>query len=264
MITLNGISVPVTKFPDGTHQVWKLPQDAFHPVVNAEHFIEWKYENDAEIFQIVQLVDLIREVSEEKDISLMLPYFPYGRQDKPVANDATFAKRSFVLILDLCQFKKIYTWDIHSDVGNPYNLVNTLPHLHGLQDALQPRTIIFPDKGSFDRYFYLVESKGTLLRVAAEKIRDAATGKIVQITLPDITLIDPPVLMIDDICDGGATFVELSDMLQKFGIQKHDIHLFVTHGIFSKGTEYMFRHYFGRIFTIKGEVNESSTLHGCL
>ncbi len=263
MISLNGLAVPVTKFPDGTHQVWKLRQEAFHPNVHG-HMIEWKYENDAEIFQLVQLVELVRAVAKEKEISLLLPYFPYGRQDKPVANEATFAKRSFVRILELCEFRKIYTWDIHSEEYNPHNLVNTLPHLHGLQDEIQPRTVIFPDKGSFDRYDYLVESKGTLLRVAAEKIRDAATGKILRITLPGIEDIEPPVLMIDDICDGGATFVELSDMLQKFGIKKHDIHLFVTHGIFSKGTEYMFRHYFGRIFTIKGEVNESSTLHGCL
>jgi ribose-phosphate pyrophosphokinase len=263
VIKLNGLSVPVTKFPDNTHQVWQLPPAAFLPI-GYGHTIQWDYENDAEIFQIVQLVDLVRAMSKMQEINLSLPYFPYGRQDKPVRNNATFGKRSFVRILNLCQFTRIYTWDIHSKEGNPHNLVNTLPHLHGLQDAIQPRTILFPDKGSFDRYDYLVEANGTL-RVAALKERDPSTGKIFELTLPGIDQVEPPVLMIDDICDGGATFVELSSMLQKFGIKKDDIHLFVTHGIFSKGTEYMFKSYFGRIFTLKGEVtNESSVMYRCL
>lgn len=44
---------------------------------------------------------------------------------------------------------------------------------------------------------------------------------------------DKNLLIIDDICDGGGTFIQLAEKLKGLGAAK--IGLFVTHGIFSKG-----------------------------
>ena len=47
-------------------------------------------------------------------------------------------------------------------------------------------------------------------------------------------------LVLDDICDGGRTFIELAKATS--GIQ-FDLQLAVTHGIFSKGREELNKYY---------------------
>jgi phosphoribosylpyrophosphate synthetase len=43
-------------------------------------------------------------------------------------------------------------------------------------------------------------------------------------------------LILDDICDGGATFLAVVEALKKrVGLPIMEFHLFVSHGIFSKG-----------------------------
>ena len=54
MIKLNGVEIKPTIFPDGTSQVWKIDD-----ISTDVQVIEWEYENDAEIFHICQLAELI-------------------------------------------------------------------------------------------------------------------------------------------------------------------------------------------------------------
>jgi ribose-phosphate pyrophosphokinase len=73
--------------------------------------------------------------------------------------------------------------------------------------------------------------------VYCNKKRDPETGKLDGFSIYDY---DPnpnsngtELLIVDDICDGGGTFVGLAKKLREAGAKK--VHLFVTHGIFSKG-----------------------------
>ena len=50
-------------------------------------------------------------------------------------------------------------------------------------------------------------------------------------------------LIVDDIIDGGRTFIELSKELVRKGIDKSQINLYVTHGIFSKGFTELDKHF---------------------
>jgi ribose-phosphate pyrophosphokinase len=53
--------------------------------------------------------------------------------------------------------------------------------------------------------------------------------------------------VIDDLCDGGGTFIGIAQELRKAGITQ-PLYLYVSHGIFSKGLEVLFQH-FDQIFT---------------
>ena len=59
------------------------------------------------------------------------------------------------------------------------------------------------------------------------------------------------ILIIDDICDGGMTFKLTAERLKELGAK--EVHLYVTHGIFSKGLETLRESGIDRIFTRKGE-----------
>jgi len=68
--------------------------------------------------------------------------------------------------------------------------------------------------------------------VYCEKIRNHLDGSIDKVSVGgDVNGKD--LIIIDDICDGGRTFIALSEELKKNGAR--DIYLYVTHGIFSNG-----------------------------
>ena len=78
----------------------------------------------------------------------------------------------------------------------------------------------------------------------AGKVRETKTGKITATTFEgDVE--GRKLLIVDDICDGGRTFIELAKVLQAQGAQ--EIYLYITHGIFSKGLEPL-KPYFQQIY----------------
>lgn len=78
----------------------------------------------------------------------------------------------------------------------------------------------------------------------ASKIRDSKTGKITDTTFHD-EVKGRKVLIVDDICDGGRTFIELGKLLREK--QAETIYLYITHGIFSKGLQAL-NPYFDHIY----------------
>jgi ribose-phosphate pyrophosphokinase len=92
------------------------------------------------------------------------------------------------------------------------------------------------------------------------KLRDTKTGRITATTFHgDVER--RKVLIVDDICDGGRTFIELAKVLQDKGSK--EIYLYVTHGIFSKGLEPL-KLYFKQIYCyhtmLPVELQESNYL----
>jgi len=72
-------------------------------------------------------------------------------------------------------------------------------------------------------------------------------------TLKDARIKD--LIIIDDICDGGATFINIAKHFREnYGDLKGKIYLIVTHGIFSKGTTELGQ-YFDGIYTTNSYKN---------
>ena len=69
-----------------------------------------------------------------------------------------------------------------------------------------------------------------------EKERDVSTGWITGFKLesPEI-VVGKDILITDDICDGGMTFLKCAEALKEAGA--NSVSLYVTHGIFSKGLD---------------------------
>jgi ribose-phosphate pyrophosphokinase len=95
----------------------------------------------------------------------------------------------------------------------------------------KPQTILFPDEGANRRYCDQIAGSYDYGLAYATKKRDPLTGKLSGFEVPEI---DPAsrVMIVDDICDGGGTFIGIAD---KLGLPREQMALYVTHGIFSKG-----------------------------
>jgi ribose-phosphate pyrophosphokinase len=244
MLTLNTHPVVVTQFPDKTSQVWKLPDAAFLP----ESEIVWRFESEAELAHLLQLQALLQ--SKSCAASLTMPYLPYGRQDKPINNQETFALRPFLKVLAQLDFKTIRVFDPHNSAvvrEHLSNFVEISPAaaITNAIEEIRPDLLCFPDAGALSRYSEVLEYPS----IHAQKRRNQSTGEIVTLDIAG-DFSGQTVLVVDDICDGGMTFIRLAGALAG----ANSVHLYVSHGLFTKGTQVLRDAGIERIFTQEGEI----------
>jgi ribose-phosphate pyrophosphokinase len=103
--------------------------------------------------------------------------------------------------------------------------------------------IIAPDAGAAKR----ANEAATLYQLPvyqALKKRDAATGRLSNFTCETLPS-EGKFLVVDDICDGGGTFIGLA---KATGLPKERLALWVTHGIFS-GKAADLKNFYSAIYT---------------
>lgn len=226
-----------TIFPDGTSQVWKLPEEILQ--AKQIQFI-WNFEAEREIIDLYSLVGLICEKDDKKSISLHIPYLPYARQDKQINNNSTFNLYVLSDLLNSLNFTEVTAVDVHN-VEKTKKLINnfkniSVEYIHkNLIEKYKPNLIICPDYGAYLRYS---ELENFYKLTFVNKTREQLTGNITGFDFRNISNLNKnsKILLVDDICDGGGTFIGVASGLRKLQPDLH-IALFVTHGIFSKGNK---------------------------
>lgn len=257
MLYLDGKAVSPTMFPDKTSQVWKLDESLLKQKTRIAN-IRWEFEYEGEFLHLTQLYLLLRnQIGQFSSINLELPYLPYGRQDKEITNETTFALRAFALLLNHLKFNRVTILDPHSELALKYiyNSVAVYPK-DALKEAILNTTTTlacYPDKGAVSKYKDIYEQEIGNAFIYGEKVRDQLTGNITHYeVIGDCKGMS--VLIVDDICDGGMTFKILAkDLLAKGATE---VNLFVTHGIFSRGLKTLKDSGINRIFTHDGEKSD--------
>ena len=173
-------------------------------------------------------------------VSLTYPYLPYARQDRFTHEDGSFSLKLFANMINQQKFDKVTLYDPHSDVASALIERCDVVHQSSIFNVVYPVApgsdllYVAPDAGAAKKVQALVDNSDRI--VLCFKTRNSVTGK------PEIGGVHSPVdllgrncVIVDDICDGGRTFVEVSQALKRRGAK--EVHLFVTHGIFSYGME---------------------------
>lgn len=253
MIILNGHYVRPTIFPDRTSQVWKLPEELLG-MKDEELDIVWQFESEAELLHLAQLKYLLDHYRHDYpyDCKLTITYLPYARQDKWPSNTSTFALQSFAPLLNSLKFNPVVIHDPHSKLA--LSLIKNSQAWYPQEELTkaivkrQSDIICYPDKGALTKYREAYHSNFPYMW--GEKVRDQLTG---QITSYEIfgNVEGRKVMIVDDICDGGATFVLLAQKLLTSDAK--EVSLFVTHGLFTKGTDILQQAGIHHIFTKLGE-----------
>jgi ribose-phosphate pyrophosphokinase len=206
-------------------------------------------------------VDALMERGQAHTPELILPFVPGARQDRlNEEGDYLFTAKSVAREINARGFKHVTVLDPHSEVvSGMIDRCHTV-HAHEVIDYGPKdmtafygayKAIVSPDAGAEKRAGSIAR-KMRLPMVHAWKTRDVATGEITgfgvesTLNIPALQSVGQPhVLVVDDICDGGGTFVGLAPLLKARGIK---CDLLVTHGIFSKGTKDLLTH-FEKIYT---------------
>lgn len=255
MIYLNGQTLNTTIFPDGTSQVWKLPET----LIGTKNTVKWKFTHEGEFIELAQLKQLLDTYGSDHTI-LELTYLPYGRQDKEVSNSSTFALRTFSTLLNSLNFDKVVILDPHSSIALELikNSSAIYPTSQLQQIMLDTGTtlVCYPDKGAVTKYSQVYKELVGSAYIYGDKVRDQLTGNITHYQIVGDSY-GENILIVDDICDGGATFKLLAKDLLAAGA--NSVVLFVSHGIFSRGMKTLMESGITRVFTANGEVTPRST-----
>jgi len=204
--------------------------------------------NDMGLLEVA--VDSLKRIDTNVKLHLFLPYFPGARQDRLMVDGEPFTSAVYVKLLDKLGFEEITSFDLHSDVvGGMFGVLDTkfiqisnhkfvwevLKDLYPQYDAKMP-ILISPDAGSNKKIGSLAKylsQYNTLDVVKCDKTRDVKTGEITNFEVYADDLGGRDCIIVDDICDGGGTFLGLIEKLYEKNAGK--VYLVVSHGIFSRG-----------------------------
>lgn len=179
---------------------------------------------------------------------LNLPYLPHGRADRVFQKGNDIPLHSFFTVVK-DWFDEIILTDPHSDyvlttfASEEWKFTVKPQHrcvMETIRDWSSDVVIIAPDEGAINKANALVDHLRIVKNLDfpvgfAKKERDLDSGRIKSIQLPPIDVKGKRCIIIDDIADGGGTFIPLADTLLSFGAARID--LYVTHGIFAKGLD---------------------------
>lgn len=204
--------------------------------------------NPTFIVELSLLVNALRyEFHMSIPIDLDLPYVPYSRQDRVCAQGDAFGLKVFADQLNALNFNLVAIFDAHSDVAPA--LINNCIHretkdLFALNSRFLDKYshLVSPDAGAYKKVNSIAATKD-LPVIPALKTRDVSTGRLSNtILVTDGVEYPLRLLVIDDICDGGYTFILLGKELKKT-FPDTPIDLYVSHGIFGKGTDELKKYY---------------------
>ena len=220
----------------------------------------WHYENDAEFFTVA----CIREYYATRECILYLPYLPNARQDRVKNPEDVFTLKTFAHLINSLNFERVYVWDAHSNVGPA--LIDRCIDVSAqnyIEEAIKeigfPKEnlcLFFPDEGAQKRYGTMFPDYHQAFGI---KKRNWETQRIEgYMIVGEENIKDKYVLIIDDICSYGNTFVKAAEAIEAAGAVC--ISLYITHceDAISKGDIFK-KDIFENVFTTNSLVRSEET-----
>lgn len=232
MLRIEGKEVKINHFPDGTlllkEQLSELGKEKTEELV-----IKWNYENNEELLSLYFLTKHCKEAGYQ-NIILDMPYIPNARQDRVQKEEDVFTLKYFAELVNGLDFKEVRVLDAHSNVSLALlnRVKQTTPKAYiekVIEKIVEERgsepLMFYPDEGAGKRYGGMI-SKAYCFGI---KKRDWATGQIKGLDVAGETELikGSDVLIVDDICSFGGTFLHSAKKLHELGAQ--NIYLFVSH-----------------------------------
>lgn len=249
MIKLLGAKFKSFKFPCGEINV-----KVTNPDQNTIS-IRYIFDGSDSIIELMLIVDAIKQNNMSLG-HLIMDYVPFSRQDRVMNQGESLSLKVFCDLINSMEFKTVYIQDAHSCVTTA--LLNNCRefHQHEMFEAhlteIEDFYLISPDGGALKKIYELAKLIHPIAVIECTKERDVKTGDIKRtIVHHHRGLEGKDCVIVDDICDGGRTFIEIAKVLKSKDCG--EITLCVTHGFFTKGIE-VFDGLIDRIITNKGVV----------
>lgn len=209
------------------------------------------------LFALAQIIDIARHENPRVEVIVKIPYFPNARQDRRTQRGESFALKVYADFLNSLKADRVISLDPHSNV-----LAAVVNNFHPVDQAKLwvewvvqwadtfegDCVLVYPDAGAKKKTEEIAELANLQIRhkritvQGASKDRDPKTGKLNISFQGDLS--DCHVLIVDDICDGGGTFLGLANEISlnaSTGVRS--MTLAVTHGLYTKGRDIFKGHF---------------------
>lgn len=231
MIKINGNVAKFTQYPNK-----EIGFTIDHDIIDQDqNCIIFKFEDNA---SLIELLIVKRELSLLAPVSaniLIISYMPYSRLDRTDGSVA-FTLKYISDFINSLKFNAVVVLEPHSDVtcGALDNAVPALLTEHLFKYAVQEDMIdfdpefdflCFPDAGAQKSYANI----GEYNTCVGIKHRDFQTGwiKSLKIFVPEGDISGKNVVIVDDLCSKGGTFIMTAKALKELGAKS--ITLVVAH-----------------------------------
>lgn len=222
-----GVGYKVISFPDGEKHLKINKLDRKDTVE-----IICRITSSDDLFLLMQLSDIINRqcVCVEK---ITIPYLMTMRCDRLFSFEQPFSLKIVADVINSFNAKKVVIIEPHSNTC--LDLIKNSEARYTSKGLLEyPTTVCFPDKGAFTRY-----ASNMLMRpyIVCSKVRDVETGKITSFSIDKVCDYKEgnEIIVVDDLCDGGGTFVGIAVKLRELKPSK--LILAVTHAVQKEGIE---------------------------
>lgn len=199
--------------------------------------INTRLNSSDDVMNLCLAVDALRHRFVEY-IEAFIPYIPYARQDRVMVPGEPLSAKVFAGIINTLNLNKVIVFDAHSDVSvalinNCVNIANHDMVSHFVkQFGLKDYVLVSPDLGAYKKIDKLAAKLNYKGQIATGiKVRDLVTGQIIKSDVICESISGKACLIVDDICDGGRTFMELAKALKEKNAG--DLYFIASHGIFS-------------------------------
>lgn len=221
-----------------------------------------------DILALCIVVDTVRKAQvghTRGHLEVAIPYFPYQQADIDSGEGECFSLKTIVNILNSLDVDEYNVFDPHSTVtpallkncevlDNSWFVGHIISDLYPNGGRNDKVVLLSPDAGAYKKIFKLaekIEFKGEIL--CCQKNRDITNGNV-QVVVPPLPK-GKDVLIIDDICVGGRTFIEIAKHRTE---ETGKWYLAVSHGIFSSGFTELYQH-FNQVFTTNSRADSYPT-----
>lgn len=251
MIKLNEKFIEEINFPDGQvhYKINPLGLVRYTDNTDVEYTISIKTPKG--LYKL-QVINALLKQSGYKLKHLTIPYLMGGRYDRAMSDFDINPLKIIIDTINSLNIEKITLFEPHSDVSialfNARVNVEYFNFQKIIDDYINKEknidysnvVVVFPDNGALKRYSKQINEN--ILFMTANKVRNLETGDLnLKINYNNTLLLNKKkFFIVDDLCDGGATFIALA---KELNIDRDYLTLIVPHGIFSKGVDELFRYY---------------------
>jgi ribose-phosphate pyrophosphokinase len=223
---ITGEGFQIITFPDGEKH---LKVNELNPKKAVD--ITCRITNSDDLFLLMQLSDIIQR-QELVVRKLYITYLMGMRCDRVFSMNEAFTLKIIANVINSFNAREVLIEEPHSfraelmTNGHPHNV--TCKFMRGRFGAY---TLCLPDDGAYMRYGCFADSY-----VLCEKKRDVDTGKLSGFAICDIYKYSDnnEIVVIDDLCDGGGTFIGIAELLRK-ELAPKELVLVVTHAVQEAG-----------------------------
>jgi ribose-phosphate pyrophosphokinase len=244
MIAVHGCDVQWIDFPSGEPHCRVTPQQGRNHIT-----IEFSYECPCLSDQIMKLM-LLADAIRGRRLTLyniIFDYLPFARQDRRAVDGDAFSLKVFANMVNSLKSEIVTLIDPHSDVAPAlFDNVRVIPQWTLVAEYFKQREhrdfiLVAPDAGALKKTYQLAGLWPGVRVLQGSKQRDPVTGSITATHvdntnhLPLVVGNNTDFVIVDDICDGGRTFIELAKAIRSGpGDLDQKIILVVSHGLFTK------------------------------